>query len=106
MDLYDKIAAPFTEEEANRIWDLLMAEAGAIEHWRKDFVYHQTKVDKYGPPNEYRIGGVLGYGGKFWRSYDALHVSFYSEDESDDRNEVVRRTNERLAEMVEEWKNS
>ena len=44
---------------ANRIYDVLVAEAGASEYFRQDFLYH------FGT-HEFRFGGDLGFGGKFW----------------------------------------
>lgn len=93
--------APFSEDLANRIYDVLIEHAGASESWRRDFVYHQTH--EHVP--EYRFQGLLGFGGKFRRSsrwYDkgeSWRVDCYPEDRSPERDKLVEATNKALSEL-------
>ncbi len=48
-----------TEEFANKVYDILVSEAGAIESERNDFIYHHC-TDKYGC-SEWRFQGKLGF---------------------------------------------
>ena len=74
-------------ESANDVYDVLVERAGASEdqYARHDFVYHQTQRWC----DEFRFGGLLGFGGKFWRNYgtrpdgtrgERWYVSAYKED--------------------------
>lgn len=65
-----------TPEQANAVYDVLVAHAGASEDGRDDFVFHQTSSQ----PNEYRFMGALGSGGKFWNERGRWRVSAYPED--------------------------
>ena len=60
------IAVPMTAEAAKAVYDVLVRHAGAPDHphsfARADFILHQEA----GAVDEYRFGGALGFGGKFW----------------------------------------
>lgn len=97
-----------TLEQANAVYDILVAHAGAQEVGRADFVFQQTS-ERW--PTEYRFGGSLGFGGKFWRlplpfrvGSDAnWYVTAYPED-MDRRPEIrqeIDATNAALAVLVE-----
>jgi hypothetical protein len=82
------------ENIAGQIYDLLVAEGvfrGDADD-RKQFIYHQGRGC-----TEYRIGGKLGFGGKFWNSGGRLYVNAYREDETDDIRALIARVNDRLA---------
>lgn len=64
-----------TTDEANAIWDVLVEHAGATEHGREDFVFHQTDMRT----DEYRFMGMLGFGGKFWNYNGRWYVTAYPE---------------------------
>ena len=84
-----------TEELANFVYDILMAEVGATEYWRENFV--QVQLDEeWGICKEYRFQGVLGFGGKFRRSNGRWYVDCYPEDESPERLEFIKAANRRL----------
>lgn len=80
----------------NRVFDLLVAIGGASESMREDFVYHHARSDE--PCDEYRFQGHLGFGGKYRRKTNT--VDCYSEDESAQRHEIIRRLNAELAKLT------
>lgn len=77
---------------AHRIYDLLVREAGARESQRDDFVaYVSTHAH-----TEWRFGGSLGFGGKFWNSSERYYVTCYPDEETPERRAIVQRVNEAL----------
>lgn len=82
-----------TKEIANQIWTILVEEAGSREDERSSFVYHQGKGCV-----EYRVGGPLGYGGKFWNSNRRWYVTTYPEmlEREPSLALIIERTNRRL----------
>lgn len=84
---------PMTEEIANLVFDVLV-DAGAATAERESFVFHQTNEHV----TEYRFGGHLGHGGKFYRNPGKLpdgsygerwYVSYYREDETPKRRSIM-----------------
>jgi hypothetical protein len=99
---------PIPERWAGRIYDLLVEEAGAHAAagglTRHAFTYHQSKA---GGCREYRFGGKLGFGGKFWNEHyrdPPWRVGCYAEDETPETLGVIERTNARLAAIYQEYK--
>ena len=88
---------PFSEAEANEVYDIIVEECRAPESERDNFVYHQTRA---GFPREWRFGGVLGFGGKLWRNDERVYVACYREDDTDEREAMMAKANERLAEFA------
>lgn len=90
------------EPVAARIHDILVEHAGMIgagfHRQYRDFV-HALATDC----REYRFGGSLGFGGKYWP--EEWRVSCYSEDETKERRETITRTNEALAKLRAELEN-
>lgn len=81
-----------TLEQATRAYDILVEEAGAPLLLRDDFVFQQRRGCR-----EYRFQGSLGFGGKFWNWMGTkLHVTCYPEDLTDERAEIIKRTDARL----------
>lgn len=86
-----------TKDEANAIYDILVRECGAAEgrDWsypsRAHFVFMLTRER---PTDEYRFQGSLGFGGKFYPR--DMRVSCYREDETPEREEMIRRANDAL----------
>lgn len=92
---------PLTSEQANAIYDVLVAECGAHEGGRSHFVYGETV--EFVP--EWRFIGSLGFGGKFWRAFgrgfngvrsewvERWYVNCYPEDETPERKAAIDRTN-------------
>lgn len=91
----------YTDREFyNQVYDLLIREAGA-----RDYIHDQTSfVDAYCkiqyPATEYRFGGKLGWGGKFYRSGDRFTVSCYPEDRSVEIDAIIKKVNLGLAALV------
>ena len=90
-----------TPEQANAVYDILIAHAGATEHDREDFVDHQTGTN---PPTEYRFQGSLGFGGKFWREgWDRRwYVTAYREHLTTGRQAAIDKTNAALKALQEQ----
>jgi len=91
-----------THEQANRVYDILVAHAGEVEgsHSRNDFVYHQTS----GFCSEYRFMGGLGFGGKFWRRGAIGYVNAYVENEAfPGIRAMIDATNQALDKLAEEY---
>jgi len=85
-----------TAEQAEQLYDVLVEHAGASESQREMFVHNQTS--RY--ETEWRFMGSLGAGGKVWRGTSShLRVSCYAEDETPERVEAMRITNEALKEL-------
>lgn len=83
----------------NQIYDILVEECGANPNWRYNFV----DAHLYDDCKEYRFQGLLGFGGKF-RSRNGIYVDYYPEDKNDVRDEIVRKTNEKLLRITIENK--
>ena len=78
------------------IYSVLVEQAGAQEIMRNSFIYHHTESE-FGPCDEWRFQGALGFGGKYWRREN--RVSCYREDETPERLEIIERTNEALSSL-------
>lgn len=95
----------FTKAQANEVFDILYEHGGASEGLREQFVHYLThRVG--GGGHEFRFSGHLGWGGKLYyspRSYGAsLYTAFYSEDYTEQRDEICQDLNKRLAEWYAE----
>lgn len=76
----------------NAVFTVLVEECGASESMREHFVYdhEQRRI------SEWRFGGSLGYGGKFWDNGGRYYVSCYPEDEKRVSMECIEKANRRL----------
>lgn len=81
------------KEIANQIWTILIEEAGSREDERSAFIYHQGKGC-----TEFRIGGPLGYGGKFWNNAGRWYINTYPETLAREPKlaDIITKTNKRL----------
>lgn len=97
----------FTEQQLEKIYDILTELAGARTHvvtidgktfcWEKlDFV--QSHLEKN--TTEYRFCGYLGFGGKY--RVNTNTVTYYSEDETAERIAITKTTNKELKKILEE----
>ena len=95
-----------TTAEANQVYDVLVEQCGALESYRDNFIYcHVTDRVAMSGNSEYRIGGKLGFGGKFrMRAGEKLYVDYYSEDDNKTRAKIVAITNEALAQLATSFK--
>ena len=85
-----------TTELADKIWDILVEDCGAIETEREGFI-HAAKTTKN---LEYRFCGKLGFGGKIYLETPP-RISCYSEDRTKERDEIIQKTNKKLSELYE-----
>lgn len=86
-----------TTSQANAIYDILVREAGASnrEFHRTNFVVAAIREDI----TEYRFGGALGFGGKFFNTHDTWYVSASPEDMSCQVMSMIMTTNWELAKL-------
>ncbi|MEM6911064.1 MAG: hypothetical protein AAF555_05720 [Verrucomicrobiota bacterium] len=75
------------------VYSVLVEKAGAIESYRRDFIYHHAESKQ--PCDEWRFQGKLGFGGKYWRRYN--QVSCYYEDFTPEREAIIKKTNAGLS---------
>jgi len=87
---------PLTKKTATAVYDLLMDVGGAHKNYRDHFIQHYTEAD---PSREWRFQGHLGFGGKFYLSYDRFRAGCYKEDSNEEREAIIAELNEKLAEL-------
>lgn len=97
-----------TAAQANRVLELLQLHVGALrfELDRQSFLYLQTGRSgngESGIPTEFRIGGLLGFGGKFWNEAHGFRVSCYREDMGPDTLRILTQTNYDLQDLYREF---
>lgn len=79
-----------------KAYDILVEHAGAPakDFWGESFI--QAFVTR--PlAMEWRFGGKLGFGGKFWRNDNRYYVSCYREDRTAERERTIEEVNRLLA---------
>lgn len=88
---------------AELLWRVLVEECRARddERDRGSFIRYVTEPNQFG--HEWRFMGALGVGGKFYNDHFSWRVGCYPEDRSPERDEMIRRANERLAAMRAQW---
>lgn len=84
-----------TKDLANKIYDVLVHDGGAVEDMRTSFIYHHS--DSKEGCDEWRIIGKLGFGGKYRSKYNK--VDCYTEDETTQRIELIKEINKKLAQL-------
>lgn len=84
-----------TQEKASRIFDLLVNIGGASSSDKDNFIYHHSKDDSC---TEWRFCGHFGYGGKYRSKSNS--VDYYIEDETKEREEILNRLNNELANLT------
>ena len=77
------------------VYSVLVEKAGASETFRGSFILRH--IEREHACNEWRIGGKLGYGGKYWRERNA--VSCYIEDSTPERDTIIEETNKALSSL-------
>lgn len=90
-----------TVEQANAFYDILVKHclASSLSSIREQFVFAQTKQEC----TEYRFGGALGFGGKFWINCGEVYVSCYPEDRNPKRKAMIEKANAALRELCTSW---
>ncbi len=99
---------PLSEADAAAVWQVLVDHAGVVDdEWdRAAFIDLQSRNVE----PEWRFMGTLGFGGKFRRNRvwigstrtESWTVGCYAEDLTDERQAVIDKTNEALAELRKE----
>jgi hypothetical protein len=83
------------------VYGVLMKHAAAHPGHLEDFLAQMlcwTARDPY-QTQEFRFGGSLGMGGKFWLCPESFRVSAYTEDMTPARREAITKTNEELKKL-------
>ena len=81
-----------SREASHAIYSVLVGVCDAHESERDFFIYAQTTSYTH----EWRFGGNLGMGGKFWRGAGAWYVSTYPEAMTEERKAIIKEANRRL----------
>ena len=77
----------------SRAWDILV-EAGQIRDLRSREAFVRYFAADRG--TEWRFGGDLGFGGKFWHNAERHYVACYPEDRTPERDELIQEINAKL----------
>lgn len=85
------------------VWDLLVAEAGASRDPEEKVRFTEAYTQVEHRADEWRFGGHLGFGGKFWRNAGRFYVSCYREDRTKARDAITTRVNDRIAELQAQY---
>lgn len=93
---YDPADAIFYQ----RAFDILVNDAGASALDQTSFVLAYTEVEHRA--TEFRFGGHLGFGGKFWRNNGRFYVSCYREDATPEKTQVIQIVNAKLSALANE----
>jgi hypothetical protein len=87
------------DDTARRVFDILVDQAGARESLWEQFAIYLTGEEEHG--HEFRFQGALGRGGKLIfqrRTFGAnLYVTYEPDDETPEREEIVKITNRALS---------
>lgn len=81
-------------------WDILVEHAGALKNQDDRSTFVRAFLAEEHEATEWRFGGTLGFGGKFWRNDGRLYVACYREDETPKRLAVIETVNAQLAALV------
>lgn len=84
-----------SEEQANKVYDILVRECRANELTRSGFVMNQTTEVM----SEWRFCGVFGFGGKFHNRDDRWFVSMYPESQTPYLLTIQEKVNKLLEEL-------
>lgn len=88
---------PLTPEEANALFDVVVAVCGANESLRNQWLHYAADAEAYRSGLEFRFIGDLGFGGKLlYDGYRPAHVTYYAESREPARDAMVTQANERL----------
>lgn len=89
-----------TADEQQKIYDILVAHAGANEYYRDNFCSYLSQDRSYDHGVEYRFQGKLDFGGKFRVSYDDKWcVDCYPEHQTPERMEIIAKVNGLLSNL-------
>jgi hypothetical protein len=87
-------------------WDILVEHAGA----RRDPIEKESFVRAFMQVEhtaiEWRFGGHLGFGGKFWRNDGRFYISCYPEDRTPKLDAIIIKVNTLLTDLVAKMTNA
>ncbi len=83
-----------TVPQAHQVYEILIEYGGATPHGQPDFRYAMVHAEI--PCQEYRFGGVLGFGGKFHNEDNRFRVSAYAEHTGPEERILMARANAAL----------
>lgn len=97
---------------SDRIFDILVGHAGAVEFDRSGFISHFSETSPFtvgSHPREYRCCGRWGMAGKFWWNDGRFYVSGHSRCEVDEDTfqttlDECEEVNELLVPLYEEFR--
>lgn len=81
-----------------KVYDLLVSQ-GQIRVSDKYERAHFSRYFAEESGREWRFGGGLGFGGKFWHNDSRHYVSCYPEDRTAKREKLINRLNAAIAEL-------
>lgn len=82
------------------IWDVLVERCQASSLGKPEFESYMLENALSRHPMEYRFQGALGFGGKIWLNTGEFpYVTCYPEDLTDEREAMIRATNEVLKKL-------
>lgn len=102
IEILSQLARPreFILAVGMQVYEILRQEVGRSITGEEDFIFWFE--DTCDMNREFRFGGKLGFGGKFYRSGTRWYISCYREDETPEREAIIERTNARLEAFREE----
>ena len=83
-----------TNDNLNKVYTILVKYGGALEKYRNEFIYEQTR-DTLISSKEYRFVGIFGFGGKYRLATNS--VTMYKEDVTEDLQQKLDILNKKLA---------
>lgn len=90
------------EDTRRRFYDecytILVRYAEAHESQRVDFIH--AFMNDQRPPTEWRFGGNLGFGGKFYDVHHRQYVANYPEDRTTERDRIIDKVNQLIEKLV------
>ena len=95
---HDMNGESLSKEIAAKIYDILVAEAGASLEWKAKEHFTDLQSSEY--VTEFRFCGKLGLGGKFWRNGGRWYINCYPDDSTPERERIIKATNERLQALM------
>ncbi len=89
--------APLPAALASDVYDVLIAHCRAPAADKDHFVRRQAES----VIPEWRFGGLLGFGGKFWNANSSLYVTAYSEDTGPETRLIIAEADRALLALVQ-----
>lgn len=91
-----------------KCWDILVKHAGASKSpdAKYQFVMSFVEPERFGNVNEFRFGGVFGFGGKFRRNSNNDHrvyIDYYPEDHTKRLDKLAEKVNKLLWDLQEKF---